>query len=84
MTSDELVTTLDIPMKKNKTFFFNREVDNPEAEAKKFCKRNRMKFLGIRQMEPYTLHTWQHDETVVFDVECDGKSNRFFYEFGKF
>lgn len=84
MKSDELVTTFDISLQKKKTFFFNRDALNPEAEAKKFCKKNRMKFLGILEMEAYTIHTWQHYKMVAFDVERDGKSNRFFYEYGKF
>jgi hypothetical protein len=84
MTSDKLVTTFDIPADRKKTFFFNKETDHTEAEAKKFCKKNRMKFPGIREMEPYTLHTWQHYKTVAFDAECDEKSCRFFCGFGKF
>lgn len=83
MTSTDLVTTLDIPHSKVKTFFFNRTMEYPEEEAKKFCKENCMIYLGSKIAESYTLHTWQHYQKQVFTVQCTSKTPRLFYEYGK-
>lgn len=84
MKSTDLVTTYDIPSSKRKTIIFNRTMENPEEEAKKFCKENRMKFLGCKKAMPYSLHEWQHTEADIFEVECSSRTEIWWYEFGTF
>lgn len=82
MGSNELVTTFSIPTSKVKVFSFNKESEASEEAARKFCEDNNMKFLGIRILAPYEYHTWQHYAVTVFDVECNPKTNGYWYEFG--
>lgn len=83
MISDSLVTSYNIGTDTIKTFIFNRKMDNPEKEAKKFCRQNHMKYLGCKTAEPYSIHTWQHYEQITFDAECTRRTPRFYYEYGK-
>lgn len=84
MISNDLVTTFNIPTDRIQLFVFNSAtVDNPEAKAKEFCHINKMKFLGLKVMEPYSLHVWQHNKAIAFEVECSNKTSQFYYEYGK-
>jgi len=84
MTSTDLVTTHNIPHEKTKAFVFNRYyVEEPEKQAKKFCRDNHMKFLRMITFKPYEYHTWQHYETVGFEVEFTSKTPLLFYSFGR-
>ena len=86
MISTNLVTTLDIPSMKFKTFFFNKnigELKDTVKAAKVFCKENKMKYLGCEVKQPYEFHSWQHNELTVFRVECTPRTSCFFYVFGR-
>ena len=85
MVSTDLVTTRNIPHEKIKTFVFNRyNTRGPEKLAKRFCRENNMKFLRMISYEPYEYHTWQHYDTVGFEVECTARTPFFFYSYGRF
>lgn len=84
MTSTDLVTTRNIAHEKTKVFVFNRyNVEEPEKQARKFCKDNYMIFLRMLTFKPYEYHSWQHYDTVGFEVECTSKTPMLFYSFGK-
>jgi hypothetical protein len=84
MTSTDLVSTRSIPHEKMKVFVFNRyNVNDPEKQARIFCRDNHMKFLRMLTFKPYEYHTWQHYETVGFEVECTLQTPMLFYPFGK-
>lgn len=85
MISNDIITTYNIRLDKLQRFVFNKDMDLKEAIkcAKKFCKDEGMKFIQCIEVEPYTIHTWQHNKCIVFDVECSSKTSSYYYEFGK-
>ena len=88
-TSPELGIT--IPEPRNKAFrecwvtSLPKETTPQEIkkECKAFCKQNSMKMQSFSVAEPYTRHTWQHEQMFVFAVECTKNTPRLIYEFGK-
>jgi hypothetical protein len=85
MVSTDLVTTYNIPHEKIKKFVFNRyNIEEPEKQAKKFCRENHMKFIRMVSYKPYEEHSWQHYDAVGFEVECTTRTPLFFYSYGRF
>lgn len=54
-----------------------------EKTCKAFCKQNSLRMQSFSVAEPYTRHTWQHEQMFIFAVECTKNTQRLIYEFGK-